>query len=121
MLNNGYIVLYYPGSQLALPNPVKFSESRGKESKSYKLENGSTVEHYKSSSYDCSMTLQVSSFWKGKLLGLPDNTSYTVTVNGESHAGLIIGAKSVELVANSERTAGTNGLWNVSLSFSTNG
>jgi hypothetical protein len=113
MLGSRYISI--AGS--AIPNPTKFDYSFDRIEKSYKTEAGNEYVLIKGGSkLSASLTFQATSTLKATLEALYTSAAaVTVVIKSTTYTNCFISSFSADLVKDSERTANTDGLWEVSI------
>ena len=113
MLGKGYVTI----GSVTLPNPVEFSISYENNETQAVSESGTLlVSVTRLLRRNISMTCQVTSFWRDKILALCGENSTTLLLEGETINGRLR-LSSSNLERYSEYTPQTEGLWTMQLTF----
>lgn len=100
-----------------LPNPKDFSETYENIEDVNQSEGGTDLTSVtRLCKLNLSMSFQVTSEWKTKLIDYGKIAFLTLNYNGVDYAGRFR-VEGCELYEDSERTTGTDGLWTLSASF----
>ena len=99
-----------------LPNPVSYSESKGKIANTAQSESGKDlVMNVRIKKYTGNFTFNVSSYWKEKLEAYYEEAAISLVVGNNTYNARIE-EFDAELVENSERADNTDGYWVVTFS-----
>lgn len=113
MLGRGYVTI----GNVTLPNPVDFSISYENNETQGVSEAGTLlVSVTRLLRRNISMTCQVTSFWRDKILDLCGENSTTLVLEGETINGRLR-LNTSNLERHSEYTPNTEGLWTLNVTF----
>ncbi|MCQ2369394.1 MAG: hypothetical protein MJ007_02825 [Paludibacteraceae bacterium] len=99
------------------PNPAKFSLSiKNNEAVNLSEVYTELVSVNRLYKFGFTATMQVTSYWRDKIIADCKKPLSVVTVDGETYTGRLR-ASGLDLEENSENTKGTRGLWTFKLTF----